>query len=157
MLQKRGAVTSYTDIENCFTIPKGIINWETMVFNYLPTCCGIYVVLSAVMWLFTGYAYWVNSKRLPSDPQKKTYNFNAIFLAPISWPLLLISGIIILIARSLLFGVFLVLFTLALIFVRKPFWLVWLDKMATWTGEKLLGANTTLIKFATGKSLSPSR
>jgi hypothetical protein len=109
------------------------------------------------MWLFAGYAYWVNSKRPANDPQKKNYNFNAIFLAPISWPLLLLAGIILLIARSLLYGVFLALFTMALVFVRKPFWLAWLDRMATRIGEKLLNANSTLIKFATGGSLSPAR
>jgi len=130
-----------------------------MLIPYLPICIGLYILLSALMGLFAGYAYWVNSKRQAGDPKKKVYNYGyaGIFLAPISWPLLLIGGILSLIARALLYGVFLILFTLALIFVRKPFWLVWLDKAATWMGEKLLDANTLLIRFATGRIFSPSR
>lgn len=130
-----------------------------MLIRHTSTCLGIYFCLSALMGLFAGYAYWVNSKRPVGDPKKKEYNYgySAIFLAPISWPLLLIGGTLLLIARSLLFGVFLILFTLALIFARKPFWLVWLDKIATWIGGKLLDANTLLIRFATGKVFSLSR
>jgi hypothetical protein len=40
----------------------------------------------------------------------------------------------------------LVLFTIGLMAIRKPFLFVWLDKIATKIGNKLLDANTFLIK-----------
>lgn len=71
---------------------------------------------------------------------------------PFFWPLLVACWILITILKALHFGLFLVLFTLAMVFVRKPFWLVWLDKLASKIGGMLLDANSVLIEFTFGRS-----
>jgi hypothetical protein len=68
-----------------------------------------------------GYTYYVNSKRADTDPKKQKYHPIAIFLAPFTFPLLILSGISIFILRALTYGTFLILFTLALVGARKPF------------------------------------
>ena len=55
--------------------------------------------------------------------------------------------IILYIIRALLFGAFLVLFALALVFIRKPILLIWLEKIARRVGYVLLEMNTLLIKL----------
>jgi hypothetical protein len=107
-----------------------------------------------LLWISAGYTYIVDSLRPADDPLKKNYKFNAIFLAPISWPLLLMGWVVMLVLRMLHFGVFLILFTLAMIFIRKPFWLVWLHKIVTKIGGKLMEANSFLIELTLGKSPS---
>ena len=94
-----------------------------------------------------GYAYHVNSKRSEDDPKKQKYQPTAIFLAPFTFPLLVFGGISIFILRALTYGVFLILFTLALIAFRQPFILTWLRKTANTIGDTLLNANTLLIKL----------
>jgi hypothetical protein len=94
-----------------------------------------------------GYAYRVNAKRNPDDPKKKDFHPVAILLAPFTWPFILFGFISIFIIRAILYGVFLVLFIFALVFIRKPFLLIWLDKIARAIGDRLLEANTYLIKL----------
>ena len=97
-----------------------------------------------------GYAYYANSKRADNDPKKRKYHPTAIFLAPFTFPLLILGGISIFILRALTYGVFLILFTIALIAFRKPFILTWLRKTATTIGEVLLEANTFLMRLFLG-------
>jgi len=99
-----------------------------------------------IIWGFTGYAYRVNGK-LPDDLKKKDFRPAAIFLAPITLPFLFLGIISLLILKAFLYGVFLVLLTLALVVFRKPFIFVWLHKIATKVGNFLLEANTQLIKM----------
>jgi hypothetical protein len=120
-------------------------------FLYLQFCCASYILLSLLLWIFAGYAYFVNDRRSPDDPEKKKFNFSAIFLAPITWPLLLIAMCGLFVLRAFLFGAFLVLFALALVTLRKPFIVIWLDKIATQIGNRLLKANTVLIELMQGK------
>ena len=96
------------------------------------------------------YAYRVNAKRPDDDPKKRGFHPGAIFLAPITWPLFLFGSISIFVIKALVYGVFLILFTIALLAFRKPFLFVWLDRIATYIGNKLLEANTFLIKIAFG-------
>ncbi|HLF74607.1 MAG TPA: hypothetical protein VI524_09685 [Anaerolineales bacterium] len=93
------------------------------------------------------YAYYVNSKRPDNDPKKKNYHPLAILLAPITFPLLIIFSVSIFILRVVTYGVFMVLFIFALIVIRKPFILEWLKKKATAIGDRLLEANTLLIRI----------
>jgi len=97
-----------------------------------------------------GYAYIVNTRRPADDPKKRNYHPGAILLAPFTVPLLILGSVSIFILKALVYGVFLILFTVALVGIRKPFLLLWLDKMATKIGDKLLKANTFLIKLAFG-------
>ena len=97
-----------------------------------------------------GYAYHVNAKRPSDDPKKKDFHPGAIFLAPFTWPFFLFAFIFIFVLRVLVYGLFLILFTIALIAIRKPFLFIWLDSIATHIGNKLLEANTFLIRIVFG-------
>ena len=121
-----------------------------MLLNYVNYCCPGFIVLSLIFWAFAGYAYRVNAKRPDDDPKKRGFHPGAIFLAPITWPLFLFGSISIFVIKALVYGVFLILFTIALLAFRKPFLFVWLDRIATYIGNKLLEANTFLIKIAFG-------
>ena len=94
-----------------------------------------------------GYAYYVNSKRPDDDPKKRNYHPVAVILAPITVPLFIFISLSIFIMRVLTYGIFLILFTIALLVIRKPFLLVWLRKTATNIGSALLEANMLLIKL----------
>ncbi|MCK6538763.1 MAG: hypothetical protein L6Q26_01795 [Anaerolineales bacterium] len=63
------------------------------------------------------------------------------------WFLLVPMMVIYFVLRALAYGLFLVLFTVALVVFRKPFLLVWLMKAATKIGTLLLEANTFLIRL----------
>lgn len=115
--------------------------------------CRSLLLLSLVFFGFAGYAYRVNARRQPDDPLKRDFHPLAIFLAPITWPLFLLTFISLLLVRAVLYGVFLILFTIALLAFRKPFLLIWLDKIATRVGNKLLTANTLLIQIVFGKPI----
>src|SRR3972149_883318 len=121
-----------------------------MLLNYVNYCCPGFIVLSLIFWAFAGYAHRVNAKRPDDDPKKRGFHPGAIFLAPITWPLFLFGSISIFVIKALVYGVFLILFTIALLAFRKPFLFVWLDRIATYIGNKLLEANTFLIKIAVG-------
>jgi hypothetical protein len=110
--------------------------------------CFIVVVLLTVP--CAALAYFVNSRRPDDDPKKKNYHPLAILFAPITLPLLIISSVIFFILRMVTYGVFMIIFTFALIFIRKPFILEWLKKLAVTIGDKLLEANTLLIRLFLG-------
>jgi len=104
------------------------------------------LALTLFMMACAFYAFRVNA-RLPNDaPKKRNFKVGAIFMAPITWPFFLFASITIFVLRALVYVIFLILFTLALLAIRKPFLLVWLHKIATSIGNKLLEANTFLLK-----------
>jgi hypothetical protein len=111
------------------------------------------IAVSVVLILCATYAYHVNARRAPDDPNKRKYHPFAIVLAPITFPLLFVLSIFFFLLRVLAYAVFLVLFVLALLLVRQPFILVWLRKTASNVGDRLLEANTRLVIFL----LSPWR
>ena len=97
-----------------------------------------------------GYAYRINARRTDDDPKKRDFHPGAIFLAPFTWPFFLLAFIFIFVLRALVYGLFLILFTIALVAIRKSFLFIWLDSIATYIGNKLLEANTRLIRIAFG-------
>ncbi len=125
-------------------------------FLNIQICLASYFILAIILTLFAAYAYYVNSQRPADDPQKKNYSASGIFIMPFFWPFLLVGWIIFVVLRAIHFGFFLVIFTLTLIFIRKPFWLVWLEKIALKIGTKLLEADAALRSFAFGWSTSSS-
>ena len=118
-----------------------------MLTAYTSNCCQGYILLSLILWAFAGYAYRVNTRRFADDPKKRDFHPAAVFLAPITWPLFVLGFISLFILKAILYGIFLVVLTIALVLVRKPFIFVWLDKIATKVGNMLLEANTQLIKI----------
>ena len=123
-----------------------------MLFN-LPYVRNCLLALTIFMIGCAVYAYRVNSRLPQDDPKKREFYFGAIFLAPITWIFFLFASITIFILRVIFYILFLILFTIAVLAFRKPFLFVWLDKIATKIGNKLLEANTFLIKAAFGKSI----
>lgn len=105
-----------------------------------------YLLISLGIYLCAGYVYRVNARRKAEDPEKRDYHPAAVPLSLASWPLLVPMMIILFVLRALAYGVFLVLFTVTLVVIRKPFLLVWLMKAATKIGTMLLSANTFLIR-----------
>jgi hypothetical protein len=115
--------------------------------NFLLNC---FIVVTLLTVTCSSFAYFVNSRRLDADPKKKNYHPFAILFAPITLPLLIISSVIFFILRMVTYGVFMVIFTFALIFIRKPFILEWVRQLALTIGDKLLEANTLLIRLFLG-------
>lgn len=118
-----------------------------MLWSNLNLCCNGVLLLIAIVIVCALYAYHVDSKRPGDDPKKKNYHPLAILLAPITFPLFVVFYISIFILRVITYGVFMVLFIAAMIFLRKPFILEWLKKNATTIGDLLLETNTLLIRL----------
>jgi len=119
-------------------------------FLYYRYLCNGVLVISLVVMASTAYAYSVNSRRLNDDRKKKDFHPAAVFLATFTWPffllaftLLFILRFIVLILKAIAYGIFLILFTLALVGARKPF----IFRIMNAIGDALLEANTLLIKL----------
>lgn len=117
-----------------------------MLYAFLKLCLWVYLAGSLVLSAFTGYAYRVNSRREAGDPQKRDYHPLAIVLLPF-WPVLALTSLSLFVLRAAAYGIFLVLFTFALVVVRKPFLLAWLEKTARSVGNKLLKANMLIVRL----------
>ena len=114
------------------------------------------LLLTLFLFICAGYAYCVNARRSDDDPAKRSFHFGAIWLVPITWPVFLLASLTIFFIRIFIYMFVLVLFTIGLMAVRKPFLFVWLDKIATKVENKLLDANTFPVKIVFGeKSKNP--
>lgn len=100
-------------------------------------CLKGYIVISLIFMLFAGYAYWANVRRAANDATKKDYHFYTIFLIPF-WPLPAIGWVSLLLLKAVAYGIFLIIFTGAAFLIRKPFILIWLERVALKIGNKLL-------------------
>lgn len=116
--------------------------WQNLEFSF--NCC---IVVNLVITLCAFLAYYVNSKRPDDDPKKRDYHPLAILFAPITLPLVVILGVSFYILRVATYGVFLVLYILALIFFRKPFILEWLKRTALKIGDLLMEVNSALVRI----------
>jgi hypothetical protein len=84
------------------------------------------------------YAYRVNTRKVPGDPSKRDYSPFAPWITPVSLPLLLIFNLIVFVLSSLAFGIFLVLFSFALILFRGPIIFKWIRDQALKFGNFIL-------------------
>jgi len=109
-------------------------------------CNGILLLLATVL-VCALIAYRVNSKRPDDDPKKKNYHPLAILFAPITFPILAVLSVSFFLLRVLTYGIFMVLFIFALVFIREPFIVQAVQKIATGIGDRLLEANTLLVRF----------
>src|SRR5574342_72960 len=121
-----------------------------MLSPYIGYCGPAYILLSLILWAFAGHAYRVNAKRAADDPKKRDFPRNAVSLAPFTWPIFLFCWVLLFVIKALLYGVFLVLFTIALLAIRKPFLVILLERLASYIGNKLLEANAFLLRMAFG-------
>jgi hypothetical protein len=118
-----------------------------MLLTYRDFSIKCFLVVILLIILCAAYAYRVDSRRSADDPKKKNYHPLAILFAPITLPLLIIFSAFIVILRVITYGVFLVFFIFALVFIRQPFILQWLRKTAIGIGDRLMQANTLLIRI----------
>src|SRR5512146_1561233 len=118
-----------------------------MLFKNTQCLCYGILPFAFITMACAAYAYFVNAQRAQNDPKKKDFHPLGIFLAPVTLPFFLLTFILIFLLRALLFGAVLILFVLALIFAREPVILKWLLRKALSFGNKLLDANTALIRF----------
>jgi hypothetical protein len=117
------------------------------LLDYTILLCKPILVLMLCAMAFSAYAYIVNARRSDDDPEKRNYRSVTILFVPVTLPALLILSVSIFILRVLIYGIFLVVFAISLLMIRKPFLLPWLHKLATTIGNKLLEANMLLVKF----------
>jgi hypothetical protein len=118
-----------------------------MLWYHLESVCTATLALLAIVTACAVYAYFLNSRRSPDDPEKRAFLFAAILLTPITFIPFLIGYILLLFLRALFYGICLLLSILILVVFRKWFFLVWLHKAAKYVGDKLLEANTLLIRL----------
>ena len=121
-----------------------------MLLNYSNQLCLGFLLLTLILYICAGYAYRVNTLRAADDPRKRDIPLVAVLLGPITWPVLLFGVISLFLIKVLFYSVFLILFAIALLVIRKPFLINWLKKTAEWIGDGLLGANTLLLKMVFG-------
>jgi len=119
-----------------------------MIFYYFRYICQGTLGIILFILTCTTYTYIVNARRSENDPKKKDYDPVAIFIAPITLPFLIAFAILLFILRAILFGIYLVALTIALVAIRKPFILEWLHKLAISIGEPLLEINTNILRLA---------
>ncbi|HKY54440.1 MAG TPA: hypothetical protein VJM08_09050 [Anaerolineales bacterium] len=121
-----------------------------MLTYYSDYICTGFFLFTLLLYVCVGYAYRLNAKRAADDPKKRDIPLGVVLLAPITWPFLLIGAISLFVIRVLIYGIFLVLFMVALLVIRKPVLLTWLKQTAAWVGDRLLGATIFLIKVPFG-------
>ena len=114
--------------------------------NCLKNLCIGMLLISVFVAACAAQAYAVNSQRSEDDPEKKDFRLGALILALFTWPILVPAIIFLFLLRALLYGVFLIVFSIFLIFMPRdlpeP---TWLESKITKIGNKLLEANTYLL------------
>ena len=119
-----------------------------MLLYYTGDICKGILVFFLFVWLIAGYTYVVNGDRSAEDPKKNIYHPSAILLAPFTVPFFALAALVVFFIRTLLFAFFLIIFTILLIALRKPFIFKLWHMFATQIGDPLLKANTALIRMA---------
>ncbi len=148
----------HTERESCYKISVGSLLGATMILLTFFKGFFYYILLSLLFWGCARYAYNVNEQLPNNHPKKRNFPPAAVHLTIITWPIIVVAGAIyysllamgyaaLFVCKALLYGIFLILFTFALIFIRKPFLLIWLEKVARWVGGMMLEANAALLKL----------
>jgi len=115
------------------------IQWKCLLISFF--------LVEAYFFFSAFYTYKVNAKLAPDDPEKKDYHPLTPWLAPIIVPLLFLVNIPVFILYGIVFGIFLMLFTLSLLLFRKPFLFKWIRKHALKVGRRILRINTEVLKL----------
>jgi hypothetical protein len=119
-----------------------------MLLYHLDVICKVTLFIPLIILVCVVYTYSANLRRQSDDPKKRGYHPFAIWLAPITFPFFITSGILFFVFRALVHGLFLIIFVVLLVAVRKPILFQLWHKFATAIGDPLLKANTRLINMA---------
>lgn len=109
-----------------------------MLLDYANYCLLGFILLSLPGVVLAGFAYLANTKRASDDPAKKDFSLRAVFFALFRWPLFLLSSITLPIVKGLAYGVFLIMFSIALLAFRPSDFLNRLKNALVQVGDKLL-------------------
>ena len=118
-----------------------------MLLYHLDWLCYGTLLLMGLAAAWVMLAYYINAKRSVDDPEKKNYHPAAIVFAPLTFPILIILSVSFFLLRALSYGVFLILFFLALIFIPSSSVPLGLQKKRDSIGDRLLEINTVIIRF----------
>ena len=117
-----------------------------MLLAYWKNFAGCYLLILIILIFCSYYAYYLNSKREADDPEKKDYPCYSPWITPITIPLAGLGYLVFLILTSVLAFLFLIIFPLCLLFIRKPFIIKWLLEQAQKIGNSILWINTEILK-----------
>ena len=119
--------------------------YKLYLVKYL--CMGI-LFISVFFLACAAQAYAVNARRAENDPEKKNFRLGALIFVFFTWPVLIPAIISLFVLRALLYGVFLMVFTVLLVMMpRRRTEPTWLESKITIIGDKLLEANTYLVNL----------
>jgi hypothetical protein len=97
------------------------------------------------------FAYRRNNQLPEDSPQKREYHLRAILMAPFTLsvvlPVLVSGYLLFIIVRSLLFGIFLILFPIVLLVFRNFSIIEWLLDKSEKTGRTLLRLNMFILRL----------
>lgn len=115
-----------------------------MLPAYLKEFTGCCFLSLCLVYFCAIFAYVVNSRRKPDDPQKRDYSPFSPWITPLTIPFVIIINLMFLVLGSLFAITFLIAFPLCLIFARsgESLLIKWLIKV----GEKILKINTEILK-----------
>ncbi len=129
-----------------------MLGWLLVLINFKYRLLVPGLLYLATIWGATIYAYLRNAKLPSNSPYKRQYHPIAIAVAPFTLPFFLAIGaflyIVVLIIRSILFGIFLLVFPFVLIFFRNLGLINWLLKQFERLGHALLKINTFVFRLA---------
>lgn len=121
-----------------------------MLLNYLRQLWYCVPLLMLILLFCVGYAYHVNARRATDDPDRRDFHFGAIFLT-LFGPVLLLLYVGFWLLRAIVAAISLILVTIGLVIVRKPFLVTWIKKIFAKIGNMLLELNTALIYAFLGR------
>jgi hypothetical protein len=126
---------------------------QAMLFDpeYFPFWCVGYLLITAFLCICTGSMYHVNARRPSDDPNKRDFHFGAVVIVTILWPVLLLVYAGLFLLKAFALALSLIVVAVALIAIRKPFLLAWIQKTSSKMGNRLLEWNTALIYAFLGK------
>jgi len=104
-----------------------------------------YLVLTPILAVCVWYSYRVDKILASNTNKRQKYSAFPIVYIPF-WPLFLLAWAIVFMLKSMAYGVFIILFAVALTIIRKPFILIWLKKMALKVGDAYLTATSFIFK-----------
>jgi len=128
-----------------------------MLLEYLPDLWCCVPLLMLILFLCARHAYRVNARRSENDADKRNFHLASVWLSPLTWPLFILAYSTLFLIKVILYSAFLFAVLLALIAIRKPFLLTWLDKIAIKVGKGLLEANMLLVRVFFGKQAGDSQ
>lgn len=118
-----------------------------MLFKYWQQCGGSCCLGGMVIWAMSAFTYFYHKRLHDGHEEKKIYHPYAWVAVPFTLPLWAVAAILSAILYAVFFGLLLIVFSLALVAIRKPFLFKWLKETALSVGGFFLKINTQLLNW----------